>query len=305
MGKISLVIPAFNEAENVDRIYSAIMDVVPLLCDEYEIIFVDDASTDETWGKITDIIRRDANVHAIQFARNFGHQIAIYAGLERASGDCAISMDCDMQHPPKYLKTMVAKWREGCPIVIARREVHRESFLKSLTSRTFYRLFNFLADINLSPNSADFRLMDRAVLDTLLACEERNLFIRGFVSWLGFEVHYLDYEQDERSHGKTSYTWRKMIRLAINGIISFSTRPLYLAFGLSLLFMLLSIIYGVYIVYSLLMGSPMERGWASLILTMLISASLQFACLGIFGLYLASIFNEVKKRPRYIIQKIL
>lgn len=301
--RISVVIPACNEERNVSIITAALMEVFASLPYHCSIIFVDDGSEDGTLGELKRLSITYSNVFFVSFARNFGHQNALKAGLDVADGDAVIMMDCDMQHPPDLIPEMVRQWEEGYDVVYTIRKDHKEMpLMKRKTSNMFYNLINNLSDIELEPGTADFRLLAKKVVEVFRAFKETDLFMRGLVKWMGFQQIGIEYDPAQRAHGKSKYTLKKMVRFALQGITSFSTRPLYIATYLGFIFSILSLLYVPYIIYSYYFGHTIS-GWASMIATMAFFGGLQLMILGIIGMYLGKLFMQSKQRPHYIIKE--
>ncbi len=249
---ISVVIPAYNEAGNIKVIADKIAEQLGKM-DSYEIIFVDDGSTDSTLNEIKKIAKNDNSLKYISFSRNFGHQRALKAGLDHASGDCVISMDADLQHPPGLITELINKWREGYDVVYTvRKDVYGVGFFKKTTSKIFYKLMTRISDVDIPLGSADFRLLDKKVVNELRKFKENGLFIRGIVSWLGYNQTGIDYNPQSRHSGSTKYTFRKMISFAIQGITSFSIIPLRISVILGFVISLCAFVYTIYAIVTAL-----------------------------------------------------
>ena len=301
---ISIIIPAYNEEKNIYLIYSRLEELLRNYLD-YEIIFIDDGSTDNTLNHIKDIRQSNARVHYLVFSRNFGHQNALKAGFDFSRGNCVISLDADLQHPPELIVEMIDKWKQGFDIVYTIREDDkRSSLLKRVTSGLFYKIINLLSDLNVKKGAADFRLLDRKVVDVLKKFNEHFLFYRGLVSWLGFKKYAIKYAPNERFGGKSKYSLKRMISFALNGITSFSIRPLRVSIFLGLFLSIISFCYGFYAVFMKLFTNRAISGWASVLTSVLFIGGMQFMFLGILGEYLGKLFIESKKRPNYIIKDI-
>lgn len=299
---VSVVIPAHNEEENIIVIVDRIEKVFEPLPYDFEIVVVDDGGTDRTLEVIEDLAKKKDNFFFIEFSRNFGHQPALKAGLDYAKGDCVISLDADLQHPPEMFKQMLERWEEGCEIVYTRRQEDKKlSFKKRKTSYYFYRLLNSLSDIEIEPGTADFRLLDRRAVDVFKTFRENDLFIRGLVKWLGFKQYAIDYIPEKRFAGASKYNMKKMRRLAIQGVTSLSIKPLHTAVYLGFFFSFLSLLYVPYVLYSFYQGKEVS-GWASLIMTVAFFGGLQLIILGIIGIYIGKMFMQTKNRPNYIIR---
>jgi glycosyltransferase involved in cell wall biosynthesis len=301
--RISVVIPFCNEEANVSIITTALQQVFASLPYNFTLIFVDDGSSDGTLTELKNISSTQNNVFFISLARNFGHQNALKAGLDLADGDGVIMMDGDMQHPPDLIPEMLQQWEDGYEVVYTIRKDHKEMpLMKRKTSNMFYNLINNLSDIELEQGTADFRLMDKKVVEVFRAFKEVDLFMRGLVKWMGFKQVGIEYDPAQRTHGKSKYTLKKMVRFALQGITSFSTRPLYIATYLGFIFSILSLLYVPYIIYSYYFGHTIS-GWASMIATMAFFGGLQLMILGIIGMYLGKLFMQSKQRPHYIIKE--
>ena len=297
--KLSIVIPAFNEEKNIEFIYNKIKDSLTKL--KFELIFVDDGSTDNTFKEIKKISENDKKVKGVSFSRNFGHQIAILAGLKETKGDVIIMMDADGQHPAEIIPELNSKYKEGYDIVNTRRNSTKDiGFFKRFSSKLYYRFLNLLTDIKVEYSSSDFRLMSRKAVDAFIEMEEQNRFTRGMISWMGFKQTIVEYDAPKRHTGQSKYTLKKMCRFGIDGITSFSSKPLKLSFYLGLIALLIGVSYSVYALVTYFTGNAVP-GWTSLLLSILFIGGVQLLGIGILGEYLAKIFNEIKKRPHYFI----
>lgn len=299
---VSIIIPAFNESENIPVICSEIISVFKDLPYKYELIIVADGCTDNTLDVINELVTTNQHILYIEFSRNFGHQLALKAGLDHASGECAISLDCDMQHPPGLLPSLLTKWEEGYEIVYTiRKEDKKLPMLKRITSKLFYKTLNSLSDVELETGSADFRLLDKKVVRVIRNFMETEPFLRGLFKWVGFRQYAIEYEPTPRFSGKSKYNVKKMIRFALQGVTSFSVKPLYGAIYLGFIFSLLSIIYIPYVLHAIHTGKEVS-GWASTIMTIVFFGGLQLIILGIIGIYIGKMFIQSKHRPNYIIR---
>lgn len=299
---VSIVIPAHNEEENIVVILDRIEKVFAALTYNFEIIIVDDGGTDQTLTIVKDLAKVKNNLFYIEFSRNFGHQPALKAGLDHAKGDCVISLDADLQHPPELMKDMLALWEEGYDIVYTRRAEDKSlSYKKRRTSTYFYKILNSLSDVEIEPGTADFRLLDKRALDVFKTFKENDLFIRGLVKWLGFKQYALDYVPDKRFAGTSKYTLSKMRKLAIQGVTSLSIKPLHTAVYLGFFFSFMSLLYIPYVLYAFFIGKEVS-GWASLIMTVAFFGGMQLIILGIIGIYIGKMFMQTKNRPTYIIR---
>lgn len=300
--EISIIIPALNEETNIPLIFGRISTI--LRRESFEVIFVDDGSTDSSFKVIESLASADNRAKGISFSRNFGHQSALKAGLDTASGNCAISMDCDLEHPPDYLLQMIQFWREGADVVITQRKVSiKLSLFKRLSSKIFYRALRYISDIPIESGTADFRLLDKKVISACKAITENDLFWRGIIPWLGFKTKVISYEQAQRQHGESKYTLSRMIKLSLAGITSFSVRPLYLSLYLGTMFSCLSICYLLYALYVKFFTNETVSGWASVIASVLLIGGVQLLILGVMGIYLGKLFIQTKGRPQYIIRE--
>lgn len=303
--KLSVVIPCYNEeeviGETIKRLKTFCAELVNL---DVELIFVDDGSRDRTRELLKNYALADSRVRVIGFARNFGHQIAVTAGIDAACGDAVVLIDADLQDPPEVVHEMVAKWREGYDVVYGTRtERPGESVFKLATARCFYRLLNKLSDVPIPLDTGDFRLMSRSVVDTLRSMPERDRFVRGMVSWVGFKQTALPYKRAERFAGESKYPLRKMLRFATDGILSFSTKPLQLSVGLGMLSSTLALAGIVYAIWLRLFTNIWVEGWTALMVAVLFLGGVQLICVGILGEYIGRIYNEVKSRPLYVVQE--
>lgn len=301
---VSIVIPAHNEEGSVNLMIEQLSCVFSKLPHSYQIILVDDGSSDNTLHRIKEIAANNHNVFFIELSTNFGHQSALKAGLDHANGDCVITLDCDLQHPPELIPELISKWEEGYDVVYTKRnDCKKVPFGKRVTSRWFYRFMNSISDIDVEEGTADFRLMDKKVVNVFRNFSERDPFIRGLVKWMGYKQFALNYQPSERVAGKTKYTFRKMIRLAMQGVTSFSVRPLHLAVYMGFIFSFASLflLYLPYVVYSLVTDNAVS-GWASVIMTIVFFGGIQLIVLGIIGIYIGKMFLQTKERPNYIVR---
>ena len=302
---LSVVTPCYNESEVVHLFYNVVKPVLDALSDlDYEIIFVDDGSADDTLMHLNDIASRDKTVRVCSLSRNFGHQIALTAGLDFARGDAIVLMDSDLQHPPSSIPELVAKWREGYDVVSAvRNNSQGSSWFKDFTSNGFYAIFNLLSPTHVPKGAADFCLLSRRVCDTLNNMPERHRLLRGMVSWTGFKRALVPYICAERVAGQSKYSLAKMVGLALDAVFSFSAQPLKLAFRLGLLMAILGFSYLFWTVISGLIHGNLVPGYASLIGVTVTLGGCQLAFIGLIGEYLARVFEEVKGRPTYLVKQ--
>jgi len=301
---ISIVIPVFNEESNVETVFEKISRI--LKDEKSEIIFVDDGSVDGTLKAIEQLAQRYPNIKGLSFSRNFGHQAAIKAGLDHATGDCVITLDCDLEHPPEYISQMLTHWREGSEVVISTRNPAQHlPILKKLSSKVFYTLLNSLSDVPIQIGSADFRLLDKKVVSACRNIHESDLFWRGIIPWVGFKTTYIRYDQGLRESGESKYTLAKMLKLSASGITSSSVRPLYLSFYFGIILTSISFCYFMYQFGKFLINSPEPMGWKTLIASVLFIGGLELLALGILGVYLGKLVTQLKGRPPYILNRIV
>lgn len=302
--KISIVIPCFNEALNIPKIISEIDLVFTTLDYSYEIILVDDGSVDNTVEIFLLQTNTNPKVKYIEFSRNFGKDQALKAGIDAASGDALVTIDADMQHPPQLIKVMIEKWEAGYEVIYAfRKQNNPDASLKNkIGSRFFYKLVNYLSDINLEDGIADYRLIDRKVIKALVNINEYEMFLRGMVKWIGFKQIGIPYVPEQRFAGESTYSIKALMKLALHGIISFSTKPLYISIFLGLSLAGLGFLfYSIYVFYSIYYNLAIS-GWASVIFTIVLFGSLNLIVLGIVGIYVGKLFIQSKNRPNYIIR---
>ena len=298
---LTIVIPVFNEAENISVLINALENVLGTTEYDYNYLLVDDGSSDDTLIVIKSLANQNSRIKYISFSRNFGHQNALKAGIDKSNADAVISMDGDMQHPPQLIPELIKNWESGFDVVYTIRRDHLEiPRMKRKTSNLFYNVLNKLSDIELEQGTADFRLLDRKVVDVLRDVEDADLFWRGIVKWAGFKQKGIEYDPAKRHLGKSKYTMKKMIEFALKGLTSFSTKPLTFAIYIGFTCAILSFLYVPYALISLYHGHVLS-GWASLIVTIAFFAGIQLMILGIIGMYLGKLFVQSKHRPHYLI----
>ena len=301
---IAIVIPSYNEATNIDVLIHALNETIKNLNYNFKFIFVDDGSSDKTVSILKEKSKEHQHIFYLELSRNFGHQNALKAGIDLVKNDvdAIISMDGDMQHPPKIIPKLIQKWEEGFEVVYTIREEDKKlGFIKNKTSNLFYGLMNKLSDIKFEPGTADFRLIDKKVAQVFSDFTENELFIRGIINWVGFKQFAIHYEPNERFSGKSKYTLGKMMRFAVQGITSFSTKPLSMAIVLGIsLSVMAFIFYLAYVLYSIYYGHVIS-GWASVITTVVFFGGLNLVVLGIIGVYIGKLFMQSKGRPNYLI----
>lgn len=305
--KIDIVVPCYNEGENVFALFSAIERVFSQseISQKYQytLIFVNDGSTDDTLENLKKLSEQTPKVVFLSFSRNFGHQLAVKAGLDYAMADAVISMDADLQHPAEIIPELLQKWEQGNQVVATIRTYPTSiSKKKRETSKYFYKILNFISDVKIQEGAADFRLLDQSVVQVIRSMSEAEPFLRGIVPWVGFRQTYVPYVAQDRFSGQSKYTIQKMVRLALVGVTAFSVKPLYLAVYLGFVFSLSSLLYIPYVIWSFINGTEIS-GWASLIMTIVFFGGLQLIILGIMGIYVGKIFKQTKSRPNYIISE--
>lgn len=301
---VSLVVPVFNEQEVLGTFFDRASKALGALdgC-RYEIIFIDDGSRDSSFAQLASYASVNPHVTVLKFSRNFGHQIAISAGIDHARGDCVAIIDADLQDPPEVVADMVAAWRNGFDVVYGvRSDRAGETRFKLWTASLFYRLLARLTNVHIPANVGDFRLMSRRVVDEVRNLREKDRFVRGLVSWVGFRQTGVTYKRDARYAGTTKYPFRKMLKFSFDGITSFSTLPLKFATWMGSAAALLAVLYLLSVFVQKLLGYTVE-GWATIMVALLFLGSVQLICLGIIGEYIGRIFNEVKPRPMYVLEE--
>ena len=301
---ISVIAPLLNEEKNVYELYNRLSAVLKKLNTSYEIILVDDGSRDHTLFTLEKIAAEDSHVKYISFSRNFGHQLALYAGLEKCSGDKIVLIDGDLQDPPEIIGDLWLKLNEGCDIVYAKRNARKgESFLKKLTARLFYRILNRITSIDIPVDTGDFRIINRKVATELLRMNDHTKFLRGQIAWLGFKETYISYKREERKNGNTNFGYRKMFRFAFDGITGFSNFPLKFASVSGIIVSVFAFAFIIYILLAKLVWGQTITGWASMMVTILFLGGIQLLSVGIIGEYISRINDSVRNRQLYIINK--
>jgi len=303
--RYSIIIPMYNEEEVIQETYRRIKKVMGIANEPYELIFVNDGSKDNCAQMIEECSYWDESVKLIDLSRNFGHQVAITAGMDYALGDAVVIIDADLQDPPELILEMIAEWKKGYEVVYAKRVKRRgESLFKKWTASLFYRVLWYSTDISIPVDTGDFRLIDRKVCDQLKRLPEKNRFVRGLVSWVGFRQKAIEYEREERLAGETKYPLKRMIKLSLDGITSFSYKPLKLAGYLGALLSASGFLYLLYVLYLALFTESAVKGWASMIGITLTFNGFVLIMLGILGEYVGRIYDETKGRPLYIVQEV-
>lgn len=300
--ELSVVVPVFNERGVLPELLARLVAVLEATAAEYEVILVDDGSTDDSPTILLAAADRNARLRVIRFSRNFGHQAAVTAGIEHARGQAIVVIDADLQDPPEAIPALVAKWREGFEVVSAvRSERPGESPVRLFLIRAFYRLLKRISSVDMTPDVGDFRLLDRRVADALNRLPERNRYVRGLIRWLGFGHAEVPYDRAERFAGETKYPYTKLVRLGLDGVTAFSNLPLRMVAWLGFAVFGLSLLLVVYAVVGRLFGGQTPPGWASVFAAVAFLSGIQLVALGILGAYVSRIFEEVKGRPLYVI----
>ena len=299
---LSVVLPVYNEEDNVAPMAEQVAKIAAQ-CGDWEILFIDDCSSDSSLLRIKALSQRDPRVRFVSFTRNFGHQAALRAGLQYARGDAVVLMDCDFEHPPALIPVMVDKWRNGAKVVLTERvtAVGQVSFVKSLTSRWFYRLLDAIGDVRIGPGSSDFLLLDRIVVDAINDFDRHEIFLRGFVRWLGYPIAVAGFQQGTRQTGVSKFSFRRMLEFAVMGIIAHSNKPLRIAIYFSLTFAAIGFSLLVYSLVSFLWIHGTVAGWTSIMSAIALLGAGQFLVLGIIGEYIGRVLAETRKWPLYLI----
>jgi len=301
--KLSVIIPIYNEEGNIPALFERLNTVVSKMEVEPEFIFINDGSRDNSIALIKALAAKNAFVKYIDFSRNFGHQVAVSAGLDKCSGDAVVIIDADLQDPPELIAEMYAKMKDGFDVVYAKRRARKgEGFMKKFTAGMFYRILSSMTSVSIPVDTGDFRIMSKQVVDIVKNMPEKEKFLRGQISWVGFEQTYIEYDRDERQAGETGYTYTKMIRFALDGITSFSNFPLKFATGIGFLVSGFSFFMIVYALYSRFILHDTVQGWTSLMLAITFIGGIQLICIGIIGEYISRMSANIRNRPLYIIR---
>lgn len=300
---VSIVIPVFNERDTLPELHRRITDSMALTGEPYEILFINDGSTDGTTEVLRSIAGRDAHTRALHLARNFGHQIAISAGIDAARGDTVALMDGDLQDPPELLPEMVARWKAGAEVVYMVKRTRKEHLAKRMLFRSFYELMRKMSTIPIPLEAGNFSLLDRKVVDVLRAMPERNRYIAGMRAWAGFRQTGIEFDRDARYAGRPHMTLSQLFRLAFDGLFSFSNVPLRIAMYVGMTTAIVSFSAGMVVLYIRLFTDHATPGWASPVVSILFIGGLILVTLGIIGEYIGRIYDEVKRRPLYVIQE--
>ncbi|WP_151737939.1 glycosyltransferase family 2 protein ['Paenibacillus yunnanensis' Narsing Rao et al. 2020] len=303
--RYSVVVPMFNEEEVIRHTYQRLRSVMDECGDTYELVFVNDGSRDRTAEIIREICEADAHVKLVDFSRNFGHQVAISAGMDYAEGDAVVVIDADLQDPPEVILQMIAKWKQGYEVVYAKRlKRHGETLFKKTTAKLFYRILRSMTSVDIPTDTGDFRLIDRKVCDVLRGLKEKNRYVRGLVSWVGFRQTSVEYVREERFAGETKYPLKKMIRFALDGITSFSHKPLKIATYVGFFLSFFSFLYLFLVVFQKFFTSWNYPGWTSIVGINLLFNGITLMLLGVIGEYIGRIYDESKDRPLYIVREV-
>ena len=308
MKKISVVIPMYYEEEVANECYNRMKKKLNELSQyDYEIIFVNDGSKDKTLEILQDIAKHDKKVKIVSFSRNFGHQAAVTAGLKYITGDCGIIIDADMQDPPEVIKDMIKLWEEGNEVIYAKRKKREgETAFKLFTATMFYKVLNGLSEVEIPKDTGDFRLADRKVIDVINSLPEHNKFLRGLFSWVGFKQVPFEYERKERFAGETKYPLKKMLKLATDGIIGFSTKPLKIIGGIGFISVVISVLILIYALLNCIFSWDLiAKGWTSIMFSMTFLIGIQLISIWLVAEYISRIYDEAKGRPQYIIDKTI
>lgn len=301
----SIVVPVYNEELVIHETYKRLKTVMDSINEPYEIIFVNDGSRDKTAAMANEICEKDNNIKFIDFSRNFGHQIAVTAGMDYSEGQAVVVIDADLQDPPEVILKMIEKWKEGYDVVYGKRiERKGETFFKKITAKMFYRFLKSMTDVDIPVDTGDFRLIDRKVCDALKRIDEKNRYIRGLISWLGFKQTGVEFSRDKRFAGETKYPLKKMIKFAFDAIASFSYKPLKLASYAGMILSFFSFIYLLVVIYEKLFTKGTTPGWASTLAVNLFFNGIVLMILGIIGEYIGRIYDEAKGRPLYIVREL-
>lgn len=304
MKDLSIIIPIYNEAGNIQVLFERLSNVVRDMNMNVEYVFVNDGSRDNSIDLIKGLAKTNSEVHYLDFSRNFGHQVAVAAGLDYCTGKSAVIIDADLQDPPELIANLVSKWKEGYEVVYAKRRSREgESFLKKFTAKLFYRTLKRITSINIPVDTGDFRIIDRKVIDVLKKMPEQQKFLRGQISWIGFRQTYIEYDRDERHSGASGYTYKKMLRFALDGITSFSNLPLRFATITGFVVSGIAFLLILYALYERLVTKNYVPGWASLMLAVLFIGGVQLISIGIIGEYISRMSSNIRNRPLYILRE--
>jgi glycosyltransferase involved in cell wall biosynthesis len=305
---VSIVSPVYQEEAGIDEFHRRLVAALEPLAPgaAFEVVYVNDGSTDGSLARLHAIAAADARVTVVNLARNFGHQVALSAGIDTAVGDAVVAIDSDLQDPPEVVAEMIERWCEGYQVVFGVRTKRAgETRFKLWTSKLYYGLIDRMAEVRLPHQAGDFRLLDRQVVDVLKDMPERNRYLRGMVAWVGFRQCAVEYDRDPRFAGSTNYTLRKMVRLAFDGITSFSERPLRLATNLGLVVMAVAFLFAAWVIVSTVVDDSSGKGWPSLMAVVALLGGIQLLCIGVLGEYVGRIYRETKGRPLYVVADVV
>lgn len=302
--ELSVIIPIYNEESNIFTLYNRLKPVISKISAKHEFIFVNDGSKDKSISIIKGLSKQDHAVKYIDFSRNFGHQIAVTAGLDKCSGQAVVIIDADLQDPPEIIVDLYKKYKEGYEVVYAKRRSRKgESFLKKFTAKIFYRILAKITNIAIPVDTGDFRIIDRKIVRALKQMPEQQKYLRGQISWIGFRQTYIEYDRDQRYSGETGYTYKKMIRFALDGITAFSNFPLKFATFSGFIVSGIAFLIMLYALYSRFISKDYVAGWTSLILSIMFIGGIQLICVGIIGEYISRLSANIRQRPLYIINE--
>jgi dolichol-phosphate mannosyltransferase len=302
--EISVVVPVHNEEGNLPVLHERLVNAVTSITNDYEIIFVNDGSADASLLILKSLVDLNPNIRYIDFSKNFGHQIAVFAGLEHALGNAVVIIDADLQDPPELISDLYRKMKQGYDVVFAQREQRAgEPWHKLITAKLFYKAINKLSDVSIPLDTGDYRIISRKIVDIIVSMPEHNKFLRGQIAWAGFNQTSIAYRRDERYAGKTNYSYSKMFSFAFDGITAFSNLPLRLATYMGFVVSLVSFLVILYTLYQKYLKNDVVQGWSSLMVSVLFIGGVQLICLGIIGEYLSRIMDNVKQRPLYIVRE--
>jgi len=301
---ISVIIPVFNEEKNIQSLYNRLSQVMQNLGVSYELVFVNDGSKDASIGLIKVLAKKNKEVKYIDFSRNFGHQIAVTAGLDKTIGDAVVIIDADLQDPPELIAEMYQKRKEGFEVIYAKRKNRKgESFLKLLTAKVFYRILSKMTSISIPVDTGDFRMIDKKIVEVLREMPEKNKYLRGQISWVGFKQTFVEYNREERQAGATGYTYRKMLHFALDGITAFSDVPLKVVTYFGFIVSIIAFFVAIYALLAKFVWENSVPGWTSLMIAILFIGGIQMIAIGIIGEYLSRMNHNIRNRPLYIIRE--
>lgn len=304
MPDISIVIPVYNEEKNIYKLHERLTDIIQKMQLSYEFVFVNDGSRDNSLNLVKGLASTDPHIRFIDFSRNFGHQVAVTAGLDHCKGDAVVIIDSDLQDPPELIAEMYSKMKEGYEVVYAKRKSRAgENFLKKFTAKIFYRLLAKITSVEIPVDTGDFRIMNKKIVEVLKQMPEQQKYLRGQIPWIGFRQTYVEYDRDERHAGETGYTYRKMLRFAMDGITSFSTAPLKFATASGFAVSFISFIWIIYALFARFIIRDYVPGWTSIMIAVLFIGGVQLICIGIIGEYISRMSANIRSRPLYVIRE--